>query len=512
MTAIRTAVVGAGVSGLVAAIELSTLGCDVVLIERAATTGGKMRTQIIDGRPVDAGPTVLTMRWVLDQILADAGENLSELVKLQPLTTLARHWWSRGPRLDLLASVDGTAENIGGFAGRKEADGFRAMARRAKSIYDTLELPFMRSSQPTPVSLALGAGISGLGDLVRISPFTTLWKALGEHYRDVRLRQMFARYATYCGSSPFLAPATLMLIAHVEQEGVWVVDGGMHGIAEALTAVARRRGVEIRLGAEVAEIEARRGVVTGLRLADGERIACDGVVVTADTEALASGRFGDAVSRVVPRRAVSARSLSAVTWTAVTETAGVPLVRHNVFFSDDYEAEFGEISRGRLPSDPTIYICAQDRADGADVTPPGAERLLVLVNAPPTGDRHAFDAQEIAACQQRVTTSLERRGLKLQLEGTHSRVTTPAMFEQLFPATGGALYGQATHGWAASFNRPHARTKLKGLYLAGGSVHPGPGVPMAAISGWLAAHSLISDRISPGKFHRVVMPGGMSTR
>ena len=155
---------------------------------------------------------------------------------------LARHAWGDGSRLDLYSDVDQTAEAIADFAGPREADGYRRFCKRAESIYRTLRDTFISGSRPGPVELATRVGLSRLPDLMGISPFTTLSRALEDHFSDPRLRQLFGRYATYCGSSPFLAPATLMLVAHVEREGVWIVEGGMARLAEALAELARARG------------------------------------------------------------------------------------------------------------------------------------------------------------------------------------------------------------------------------------------------------------------------------
>ena len=507
----RVVIIGAGVAGLVAALLLAARGLQVVVLERAEAPGGKMREINIGGARIDAGPTVFTLRTVFDEILAEVGVSLADYVTLRPVEALARHVWGPDQRLDLFSDIERSADAIGRFAGSTEADGYRAFCARARRIYETLEHPFIRSPRPNLLSLLQRTGMRGHGGLWRLSPFATLWDALGEHFTDPRLRQLFGRYATYCGSSPFQAPATLMLVAHVEREGVWVVEGGMHRVATALAQLAAQRGATFHYNTAAAEIVVDRGHVTGVTLTNGERLEADAVVANADVAAIATARLGGDAAAAVPPVPPAGRSLSALTWTLLAETEGFPLLRHTIFFSGDYAAEFDDIfARARLPRAPTVYVCAQDREGGP--SPSGPERLLCLVNAPPIGDRHSFAESEIWECEQRTFSLLDRCGLRTRRRPESTVITTPADFERLFPATGGALYGQASHGWTSSFRRLGSRSRLRGLYLAGGSVHPGPGVPMAAVSGRLAAASLLADLASTRRSRPTAMSGGISMR
>jgi 1-hydroxycarotenoid 3,4-desaturase len=191
---------------------------------------------------------------------------------------------------------------------------------------------------------------------------------------------------------------------------------------------------------------------------------------------------------------------------------GFPLAHHNVFFSTDYRAEFEDLcTRQRLPGDPTVYLCAQTRSDTEqDGQSTAAEPLLCLVNAPANGDTCAYSHGEVDRCRENMISRLERCGLMLR-EQAPSVVTTPADFHRMFPGSGGGLYGPASHGWMASFRRPAARTRIPGLYLAGGTTHPGPGVPMAALSGRLSASALLVDLDSTSRSRRTATRGGTST-
>jgi 1-hydroxycarotenoid 3,4-desaturase len=509
MKAQHIVVVGAGVGGLSAALLLAARGLRVTVLERASGPGGKMRQVTAGGAAIDAGPTVFTMRWVFEALFAEAGTSLDAHLQLTPLTTLARHAWDLGARLDLFADIERSADAIGQFAGAADAAGYRRFCARGQAIHDSLKKPFLEAPQPgSPLALVRRAGAA---EMLNIAAFSTLWRALGGYFQDARLRQLFGRYATYSGSSPYLAPATLMLIAHVERSGVWLIEGGMHRLARVQAQLVTGLGGTIRYDTHVADI----GIVSGragfVTLAGGERIEADAVVVNADCAAVAAGRFGRAAADAVPRMPPAGRSLSALTWAMRAEVRDFPLQHHTVFFGDAYASEFDDIfRRGRLPAKPTIYVCTQDR-DATGTAPPGPERLLVLVNAPATGDTAPPTQQDIDTCTETSFRHLAQCGLSLAPDPP-TILTGPAQFETLFPATGGALYGQAVHGTMASFRRPGAVTRIPGFYLAGGSTHPGAGVPMAALSGRLAADAVMEGLASTRGFPIMATSGGISMR
>jgi 1-hydroxycarotenoid 3,4-desaturase len=470
-------VVGAGIGGLVAAALLAARGRDVLVIEQAGRTGGKIREVALGGVRIGAGPARLTLRPVFEAIFAEAGAALADHLALAPDGSLGRHLWSDGACLDLPAGAEAAEAAIGAFAGAAAARGYRAFRARAKRIHDALEAPFLMAQRPGALGLATQTGLRGL---LGTSPFASLWDALGEHFADARLRQVFGRVATYVGSSPLQAPATLMLVAHVEMQGLWRIEGGMIRLPEALEAIARGHGARFRCQAKVRRILVSGGRASGVMLEDGETIAAAAVLLNADPAALAEGHFGAEAAGAAEKLAPQRRSFSAITWAMRAEPGRIPAA-HTVLHADDAAAEYAELGyRARLPARPTATLWAE------------GEGLLAMVSAPARADSRPLPAEAVAGCGDRVFAAL--RGVGIAVPRGEAVVTTPGDFDRMFPGAGGALYGPAAQGWQAAFARPGARTKLPGLYLAGGAVHPGAGVAMAAISGRLAAARIIEDR------------------
>jgi 1-hydroxycarotenoid 3,4-desaturase len=466
-----TVIIGAGVGGLSAAIALASKVEKVVVLEAQTGAGGKLLPLSIDNVRFDSGPTVLTMAWVFEELFALAGQSIGEHLKLLPLTTLARHYWSGGAGFDLFADHKQTIDAIGTFAGSREAEGYRAFAAASKRIHRSLLNPFLSSQRPTPWTLITSMPF---GEMLGINPFETYWHALSRYFKDPRLQQLFGRYATYCGSSPFYAPATLMLVADVEASGVWRIEGGMAELSKALENCARKLGVEFHFNCKAKMVEKSAGRISAVIDQNGTRHACLSVVVNADSAALPAGFFGEDVKYVGQIRAKKDQSISAITWCAETSEQGVALEHHTVFFSDDYKKEFVELAHGPA-QDPTVYVCDQ-----------GQGRKLMLINAPADGKDAPENIDDL------LLRRLRKSGLDLTMRKFFRR--SPKDFATLYPASSGALYGRAAHGWMSTFQRPQARTKIHGLYLAGGTVHPGPGVPMAALSGMRAAEAIWQDR------------------
>ncbi len=511
----HVAVVGAGVGGLSAAIRLAAAGAHVTVFERHAAPGGKMREVEVDGRRLDAGPSVLTMPWVFEELFAAAGARMADLVTLLPVEPACRHFFPDGSRLDLFNDPERSREAIRAFAGEGAARGFDALRAHGRRIFGIVREPFMESPVPTLAAMLHPSRLRLIGQFLQLDANRTLWKALEAMFPDDRLRTLYGRYATYNGSSPFSCPATLSVIVHVEQEfGISVVKGGMARLAGALAEVARRLGVTVRTGAEVERVVVEHGRAAGVVVA-GERFDADAVVVNGDALQLHRRLLaGERGAKKAARRVEAIEpSFSAFVVLAVADVGDAPLAHHNVFFSRDYRREFDQLGDGkRPPDDPTVYLCAQDRAPGAAPPADGRERHLLLTNAPALDAAHPIDwTLEGAECRRRLDETLARHSVTLRR--SVERSVTPADFEALFPSSRGSLYGGSSNARTAAFERPTNRVPgTRGLYLVGGSAHPGAGVPMVALSGRIASSLAMAELgIAPPPLPAATS-GGTSTR
>lgn len=481
-------VVGAGIAGLASALRLLATGARVSVFEAASAPGGKMRTVPSAAGPVDAGPTVLTMRWIFEDLFAAVGETLNGHVTLTKADTIARHFWPDGTAMDLCADPLQSHANVRNTFGTAAAREFDAFSARAKRLFTAFDAPMMQASTPSSLGLAKTV-LRDPALLLAMAPHKTLSGLLKSSFTEPKLRQLFGRYATYVGGSPYESPALLSLIWHAESTGVWAVKGGMHQLATAMTDLIHAKGGSIHFGCPVSLIEpAPIGLV--VKTVDRE-VSADAVVFNGDPRALTEGALGDEIRNCVPVAGVDPRSLSANVMAFAATPKGHALSHHNVFFGDDPLNEFGPLSKGKNPTNPTLYVCAQDRGGG--LKPAGPERFEIIMNAPPCQSNDQRNEQDATRCQKLIFNRLAQMGLTFAPKPDATMLTTPADFHAMFPHSLGSLYGRSPHGMTAGLKRPTARTAVKGLYLAGGGAHPGAGVPMATLSAKHAVEAIKTD-------------------
>jgi 1-hydroxycarotenoid 3,4-desaturase len=479
-------VIGAGIGGLTATLRLAHSGARVTVLDSHDAPGGKMRTRPSVAGPVDAGPTVLTLKHVFDTLFHDVGADIADHVTLLPEPILARHFWPDGTQLDLMADPAESLRNIRDVFGGRAAQQFTAFRDQTAQLFDAFDAPMMQSQAPTLAGMTAQV-LRNPALIPAMQSHRTMTRALSRRFSDPRLVQLFGRYATYVGGVPDRSPALLNLISQAEGRGVWHVVGGMHKLAQAIADLATLHGATFHYNTHVTRVETQDGRIAAVQT-DAGRIKADAVLFNGDPQALHTGLLGTGVTQAAP--AQTPRSLSAYVASFASTATGLPLAGHNVIFADDPATEYAPLSRDQMQTDPTLYICAQDRFGGQ--TPTGPERFELIMNASPT-PQTTPDHKEAETCLTIITNRLRSRGLHLDPWPTVADLTMPQDFNTVFPASHGSLYGRSPQGLLAAFKRPTARTPIAGLYLAGGGAHPGAGVPMAALSGQHAGAAMLQD-------------------
>jgi phytoene desaturase len=479
-------VIGAGLGGLATAARLAHAGFSVTVLEKNDTVGGKMNTWLQRGYTFDTGPSLLTMPFVLRGLFEDVGRRMEDYLDLVPLRPICSYFWPDRSTLDAVSDMKVMQERLAGLNAR-DAASFPRFMQHGKRLYDSTAEPFL--FQPFR---SLGAkdflrSFRFLPNLLMIDAMRTHHQAVVSFFSDPRVQQLFDRFATYNGSSPYYAPATLVMIPYIELAmGGWYIRGGMYRLALQLQKLAEECGAEVKTGCEVAHIAADGDGVRAVVLASGQEIGTNAVISNVDAEYTKSRLLGNA-QHMRPR---CQHSMSALVMLLGIRKRFPTLGHHSIFFSDNYKEEFVSlIDRNEMPEDPTVYICNTSVADPAHA-PDGCSNLFVMVNAPPLSRENKPDWATLAPVyRDLVLRKLSSMGLPIDHRDIEVQsFITAADFETRTNATRGAIYGISSNTKMGAFLRPGNRsTQIKHLYYAGGSVHPGGGIPLVLLSGKLAA-------------------------
>jgi phytoene desaturase len=488
----RVTVIGAGVGGLACGARLAALGHDVTVLEQADVVGGKLGVHEQDGFRFDTGPSLLTWPETLRATLeATAGDGDAPTLELESIDPIARYHFADGRTLDAHADRDRMRRSFDTALGLGTGAAWTRLMERAERMWEAIEGPVL--SQPQPGVTGFANQARRLTDLQKIAPHRTL-RSLGQQYLHSPHQQQFLeRYATYTGSDPRRAPAVLATIPWLEQtSGAWYVRGGMHRIAEVLADRITAQGGQVHTGARVDAVATADDRVTGVTLSDGTRIPAD--IVVANTEARTLyGRLLEHPSATKWRREVERAepSLSGFVVLLGLDGRTPDLPHHTVLFTDDYDAEFDAIfgSDPQPVPDPTIYLSAPH--DPA-TEPEDGEGWFLLVNAARQGPVD-WDADDTATrYAEHVIDLLAKRGMDVRHRIRTSAWISPADLARRTGAIGGAIYGTSSNGWRAATMRASNRGPIDGLYLVGGSAHPGGGLPLVLKSAEITA-GLISS-------------------
>ncbi|MBU6413888.1 MAG: phytoene desaturase [Planctomycetes bacterium] len=497
-------VVGAGLAGLAASVELASRGIRVTLVDQNRHAGGKMNVLREGGFSFDMGPTILTLPQVLAGIIRRSGRRVEDYIQLVDLDPQWRCFYEDGTVINLRRDVETMARQLDQqFPLMRPGDGYKKFIGYARRMQRLSEKVFYYKDLEGVKDMMFAKGSNDpaiLKDVLAMRMHSTVAATAHGMINEPHLRQLVEHFMQYVGSSPFLAPAILSLIASAQTDhGVWYSMGGTRKWAEALERIAGEIGVEFVLGEKVARITTNNNVATGVNLANGREIKADAVLSNCDVQRTYTSLVGTAEAN--SRQQSIARkytpACSGVVLYLGLNRRYEHLAHHNFIFSKDSRAEFEDIYTKGIPAaDPTLYLAVPSRTDEHQA-PPGGEALYILVHTAYQRPGQIWEGSGGLLERYKPVIMAKLRSFGMQDIDQHivvERHLSPAMIDTMYNAEGGAIYGLASHGKLAGGFKPRNRCPIiKGLYLGGGSTNPGPGVPMVTMSGVTAARCVLQD-------------------
>ena len=489
-------IIGAGIGGMSAAARLAKAGHEVTIYENSDRSGGKCRTEWFGDYTFDTGPSLLTLPAVYRDLFLKTGKRIEHVLNIKPVDPAFNYHFSDGssvlfPNLSNPNTYNEIEKSYGLAAGNQ----WKELINRAERMWEVSREPFIESELNSIFSLLKRKNL--LRDIKEIAPFTSLRKLSEKLKLDPHLQMIVDRYATYTGSDPRSAPAVLLTIAFVESTfGAWHIEGGVGQLSTALEQRCSDLGVKFKFNTLVSQILVNNNQATGIKTSDGKEFKADLVVANSDAEYIYNKLLANNVNAARSERRklkFATKSLSGFSLLLGLDNSkgkAVPIDHHNVYFPNNYDAEFDDVFTKQIPvQDPTIYICAPK--DPHMTKGENKEAWFVLVNAP----RHQVDGgwdwrEGGAEYGQKIIKKLDDLGLNVSSRLDFMKYRTPADLENYAMAPGGSIYGSSSNSAASAFLRAKNRSKIKGLFCVGGSSHPGGGLPLVGISAEIVANAI----------------------
>jgi diapolycopene oxygenase len=490
----RIAVIGSGLGGLAVAVTLAARGYQVSVFEKNAWLGGKAAVLQEDGFRFDMGPTILIRPSVLRRIFSEAGRRLEDYLTMVRLDPQWRCFFDDGLVLDLEDNLQAMAGSLDSLRPGMGA-GFLRFQELSKQLHTiSNKFFFWRpvGSMMDTLDLKGAFSIAVLKDVMRMRLGQTVAGTIREFIPDARVAQMLDHYTQYVGSSPDASPAILCAIGHMQsEEGIWYPMGGTRAVPEALVKLGHELGVEYHASTEVERLVVEGGKVTGL-VTGGETLRFDAVVSNEDAVRTYRELVGGELAKKFEKERTYEPACSGVVLYLGLNRRYEHLAHHCFVFSRDPEEEFHHIyDLGKPAPDPTCYLASTTRTEAA-TAPEGGDALYVLVHTPYLRPEHDWEAM-FPVYRRVILEKLKRTAGMPDLEEriVFERALTPVDIHERYKVLNGAIYGLSSHGrWNGAFKPSNRRRDVDGLFLAGGAAHPGPGMPMVLMSGWIAADAV----------------------
>ena len=490
MSGKKIIVVGAGVAGLSAAVRLRIQGHEVSVYERNSHPGGKLAELQLGPYRFDLGPSLFTMPQYIDDLVKSARKNPEDYLTYHRKKTVCNYFWEDGTRF----GASGDTDEFISQAAQTFVESERSLNRymsNSKLKFDATASLFLEKSLHRLKTYLSFDTVRGIISIPKLNLFSSLHQTNQTYFKNEKLVQLFDRYATYNGSSPYKTPGIMTMIPHLEQFfGTYYPEGGMHQIAQALYKLAVDTGVEVHFDTDIERIRVENKKVRGIETST-ESIDAD--VVVSNMDVVPTYRYLLKDQPAPEKTLAQERSSSAMIFYWGINGSFPELDLHNIVFSDDYKEEFDAIfNRKELQADPTIYINITSKEDASDA-PENHENWFVMINVP--GNTGQDWDSIIPKAKELIIRKLSRV-LKRDIEPLiqESHVLDPRGIEANTRSFQGSLYGAASNDRNAAFLRhPNFSKAIKGLYFCGGSVHPGGGIPLCMMSGKITSEIIADD-------------------
>lgn len=486
----KTAIIGAGIGGMAAAIRLRVQGHSVTVYEKNERPGGKISEIRIDGFRFDTGPSLFTLPQLAEELFCMCGEQITDHLPYIKLDTNCKYFYPDGSKLMFYHSKELLSKELNEKHIKDPESVFKRL-EQSEEVYVLSAPVFLFSDFHKLSNFSTPPYKKITTKLYRLDFMRSMHKANKHDFADSRLVKIFDRYATYNGSNPYRAPATLNMIAHLENNiGAFFPERGMYAIADELYKLALRQGVEFRLNEKAEKIIVLNKKVSEIETIKGTQ-SYDLIVSDVDVKYLSKNLIKDYPLKKRLRQAAPSSSALIFYWCVDKKFDDIEL--HNILFSKDYKFEFDSLFKHKtISNDPTVYIFVSSKVVHTDA-PAGCENWFVMVNAPSDSGQH-WDTL-IANTRQNIIEKINATlSFDIARHITGERVVSPLTIEQNTMSAGGALYGASSNSmWSAFLRHPNHISKIDNLYFVGGSVHPGGGIPLCLASAKIVCNQ-INDR------------------